>query len=65
LLAWEFAHAKGAWITITDELIKEISDNGLEMPKQHQGADNLKNFLEEHPDITQYLFKKFISVLKK
>lgn len=65
LLAWEFAHAKGAWITITDELIKELADNNLTMPKQHQGADNLKNFLEENPEITKYLFNKFISVLKK
>ena len=65
LLAWEFAHAKGAWITITDELIKELADNNLELPKQHQGEANLKNFLEEHSDITKYLFNKFISVLKK
>lgn len=65
LLAWEFAHAKGAWITITDELVKELADNGLEMPKQHQGEANLKNFLEERQDITKYLFNKFISVLKK
>ena len=65
LLAWEFAHAKGAWITITDELIKELSDNNLEMPKQHQGADNLKNFLEENPNITKYLFNKFMNVLKR
>ena len=65
LLAWEFAHAKGAWITITDELIKELADNGLEFPKQHQGEANLKNFLEEHQDITKYLFNKFISALKK
>lgn len=65
LLAWEFAHAKGAWITITDEIVKELADNGLELPKQHQGETNLKNFLEENPKITQYLFNKFISVLKR
>ena len=65
LLAWEFAHAKGAWITITDELVKELADNNLEFPKQHQGEANLKNFLEENPNVTKYLFDKFISVLKK
>jgi len=65
LLAWEFAHAKGAWITISDDLIKELSNNGFEMPKQHQGMDNLKTFLEENQNITKYLFDKFISVLKK
>lgn len=65
LLAWEFAHAKAAWITISDELIKELADAGFEMPKQHQGAANLKTFLEENPAITKYLFDKFINVLKK
>ena len=49
----------------TYELIKELADNNLEFPKQHQGEGNLKNFLEEHQDITKYLFNKFISALKK
>lgn len=65
LLAWEFAHAKGAWITITDELVDEMAKVGIEMPKQHQGQDNLKNFLEDNQDATKYLFDKFMSVLKK
>jgi len=65
LLAWEFAHAKGPWITITDELVKELSDAGFEMPKQHQGSANLKTFLEENQNITKYLFDKFMNALKK
>jgi hypothetical protein len=65
LLAWEFAHAKGAWITMTDELVAELAAAGLTLPKQHQGEANLKNFLEENPKITSYLFNKFIGVLKK
>jgi RecA/RadA recombinase len=65
LLAWEFAHSKGAWITVSDELIKELSDKGFEMPKQHQGMDNFKTFLEENPKMTKYLFDKFMNVLKR
>ena len=65
LLAWEFAHAKGAWITMTDELVAELAAIDLVLPKQHQGEANLKNFLEENPKITSYLFNKFIGVLKR
>jgi len=65
LLAWEFAHAKGAWITMTDELVAELAAVDLVLPKQHQGEANLKNFLEENPKITSYLFNKFIGVLKR
>jgi RecA/RadA recombinase len=65
LLAWEMAVAKGAWVTISDSLLKELKDNNLEMDKQHQGVDNLRKYLEENQSITQYLFNKFKSALKK
>jgi RecA/RadA recombinase len=64
LLAWEFAHAKGAWITICDELVKELEEKGLEMPKQHQGQENLKTFLENNQKITKHLYDKFVSVYR-
>jgi RecA/RadA recombinase len=64
LLAWEFAHTKGAWITICDELIKELEEVKLEMPKQHQGQENLKTFLEDNPKMTKYIFDKFMSIYK-
>ena len=59
LLTWEMAVAKGAWVTISDSLIKELKDNELEIEKQHQGVDNLRKYLEENQPITQFLFKKF------
>lgn len=65
LLSWEFAHAKGAWITICDELVDEMSKAGIEMPKQHQGQENLKTFLEENEKASKYLYNKFMDVLKK
>ena len=30
-LTSEFAHAKGAWITVTDDLVKELADNNLDL----------------------------------
>ena len=35
------------------------------MKKQHQGADNLKKYLEENSKIGKYLFNKFLSTLRK
>ena len=66
LLAWDMAKAKGAWVTISDELIEEVQkEAGLELKKQHQGMDNLRKYFEENKDIGKFLFNKFRDVLKK
>jgi RecA/RadA recombinase len=65
MLAWEMIVTKGAWVTVSDEIIKELKDNNLEINKQHQGIDNFRKYLEENSSITNYLFEKFKSVLKK
>ena len=59
LLAWQFITAKGAWITVGDEIIKELKDNDLDLQKQHQGMDNFRKYLEENPKITDFLFEKY------
>jgi len=60
------AKAKGAWVTISDELIEEVQkEAGLELKKQHQGMDNLRKYFEENKDIGKFLFNKFRDVLKK
>ena len=63
LLAWEFVVAKGAWITVEDSLIEELKAAGLEMPKQHNGQEKFRLFLEENPEITKFLFNKFRKVI--
>jgi len=66
MLAWEMAAAKGAWVTISDEIIEEVkTETGLELKKQHQGVDNLSRYFEEEKEIGKYLFTKFREVLKK
>ncbi len=66
LLAWEMAVAKGAWVTISDEIIKDVQkDINVEFKKQHQGMDNLRKYIEENKEIGKYLFNKFRDVLKK
>jgi RecA/RadA recombinase len=63
ILAWEFATAKGAWVTFNDEIIKELQNEGLELKKQHQGIDNLRSYLEENKKILDYFYNKFIKTL--
>jgi hypothetical protein len=66
LLQWEMATAKGAWVTVSDEIIEEVQkETGLEFKKQHQGMDNLRKYFEETPDVGKYLFHKFRDALKK
>ena len=66
MLQWDMATRKGAWITITDELIEEVKkETDLDLDKQHQGLDNLRKYFEENKEIGKYLFFKFRDVLKK
>ena len=42
-----------------------IIEEKFDVYLQEKSLSNAVHFLEEHPDITKYLFNKFISVLKK
>ena len=66
LQMFDMAQAKGAWVTINDEIIDEVKEKlNLEFKKQHQGVDNLRKYFEENKEIGKYLFNKFREVLKK
>jgi len=66
MLAWDMAQAKGAWVTVSDDIIEEVKrETGLEFKKQHQGLDNFGKYFEEEKEIGKYLFRKFRDVLKK
>jgi len=64
LLQWKMAEAKGAWIIVAEELIKELKEAGLEMDSKHQGMDNFRKYLERETDICLYLFKKLKNALE-
>ena len=65
LLMFEMISQKGAWVTVSDELIEELNKKDLKIEKQHQGLDNFRKYLEENKDVCSYLFKKFKDVLSK
>lgn len=64
LFKWNKAVKKGAWITIDDGLIAEIKkDIKEDMPKQHNGMNQLREYLEANPKITNYLFSRFKNIM--
>ena len=65
LLMFEMIAAKGAWITVSDDLLQELEKNDLKIEKQHQGMESFRKCLEENKDVCAYLFKKFKNVLTK
>ena len=66
MIAWDMAVAKGAWVTVSDEIIEEVKEKtGLEFKKQHQGVDNFGKYFGEEPKIGKYMFAKFREALKK
>jgi RecA/RadA recombinase len=66
LLAFDMAKKSGAWVSISEEIIKEVDENiKLKMKQQHQGIDNLRKYFEENKEIGKYLFNKFREVLKR
>ena len=65
LLMWDLVVAKGAWITVDDSLIEELKAVEIEMPKQHQGRENFRKWLEENEQATKYLFGKLKAVQSK
>lgn len=65
LLMFEMVSAKGAWVTVSDEVISEVESAGLKIEKQHQGMDNFRMYLESNPDLCKFFFNKFKAALKK
>jgi hypothetical protein len=64
LLAWGLIKKSGtAWLVFSDSLISELKEEKIEIEKQHQGGDKLRKYLEENPNITEFLVKKFKTVL--
>jgi RecA/RadA recombinase len=64
LLQWGFVEKKGSWLSFEDEFIKELQNNNLSIEDgfKVQGLAQLKGWLEENPNITAYLYNKFLTL---
>ena len=64
LTMYERAIQKGAWISLDENLHAElVAAFNDEVPKQFNGINKFRQFLEENPDVTQFLFKKIKDIL--
>ena len=50
---------KGAWISVSEELIKEIQDKKLEIKDKFQGEQRVIDFLEENEKVADFLYEDF------
>ena len=50
---------KGAWISVSEDLIKEASDKKLEINEKFQGEQRLIDFLEENEKLSDFLYQDF------
>ena len=56
----------GSEFFMEEEVIEEVEEKtGEEFKKQHQGPDNLRKYFQENTKISEYLYNKFLNVLKK
>lgn len=65
LFMWELLEKNKAWIKVTQNLRDEVKDNTkIELPEQIQGIENCYKLLEDNPNITKYLYGKFLQLIK-
>jgi recombination protein RecA len=50
---------KGAWISVSEDLIKELSDKKFEINEKFQGEQRLIDFLEENEKLSDFLYEDF------
>ena len=63
ILAWDLVKKAGAWMTFSDSLIEHAKLAGVEIQVQHHGEDNLRIYLEQNQNVTEFLYKRLKEVL--
>ena len=59
LYAWEFVKKAGPWISFTEDFKELIEDTEFEIPDKVQGDNKLFSFIEENPDLCDFLVTYF------
>lgn len=60
LLMFQLLTKNGSWLKLSETLLKELAAKGFtDVPTQLQGVDNWRKHLEEHKDVSDYLFAQF------
>ena len=56
---FDMIQKKGAWISFSESLVKELQEAGIEIVDKIQGEPKLLNYLEANPEITEFMYKDF------
>tara|TARA_Y100000114_G_scaffold9980_1_gene7872 strand:+ start:540 stop:1646 length:1107 start_codon:yes stop_codon:yes gene_type:complete len=59
LYLFNLIEKKGAWISVSEDLIKELSDKKFEINEKFQGEQRLIDFLEENESLSDFLYEDF------
>jgi RecA/RadA recombinase len=59
MFSFQMAEKKGAWISFSDELKKELEDNEIEYEGKFQGEQKFLAHLEENEELTDFLYSEF------
>ncbi len=63
LIQYEFVTKSGAWIKVSEDVVKELEANKIDIPEKFQGKNGLFNYLEENAEATNYFYNKFKETL--
>lgn len=59
LYLFNLIEKKGAWISVSEDLVTELSNKKIEISEKFQGEQRLINFLEENEDASNFLYEDF------
>jgi len=59
LYLFNLIQKKGAWISVSEGLIKELQDKDLEINEKFQGEQRIIDFLEENEKLSDFLYEDF------
>jgi RecA/RadA recombinase len=63
MFAFQMAIKKGAWISLSDELQQELTNNDIEFENKFQGDQKLLSYLESSPKLCDFLYKEFCNAI--
>ena len=59
LYLFNLIQKKGAWISVSEDLIKELQEKDLEINEKFQGEQRIIDFLEDNEKLSDFLYEDF------
>lgn len=57
LLGWGYVKSKGAWVTVSEELLEATAAAGVEMNVRYNGSTKFFEGIESNPELVKFLIK--------